>query len=62
MDTRGYSCDDAGTSRCSRCDGEITQRTSGRPRQYCSDSCRQLAYVDRRVQRLAAELAAKQVE
>ncbi|MER6611571.1 hypothetical protein ABT282_38435 [Streptomyces sp. NPDC000927] len=63
MDTRGYSCE--GTDlpdRCKKCSGELTQPTAGRRRQYCSDSCRQLAYVDRRVQRLAAELAGDPTE
>lgn len=36
---------------CVSCPNEIEQPASGRPRQYCSDACRQYAYAQRKRRR-----------
>ena len=37
---------------CTWCSAPISQRERGRPRKYCSNTCRQLAYQDRKTDRV----------
>ncbi|MCO5974841.1 hypothetical protein [Actinoallomurus soli] len=44
---------------CPSCDGEVPQRTTGRPATYCSTACRQAAHRAKARARTAIERAAE---
>lgn len=44
---------------CQQCGEEITPAKTGRPARYCSQACRQAAYVDRRTRQAVAVALAR---
>ncbi|WP_424712484.1 hypothetical protein [Kitasatospora acidiphila] len=50
-----YPTDERGLRRCARCGEKVQQPATGRLRDYCGRTCRELAYRERRTGRLIAE-------
>lgn len=48
IETDGAGAQSNGTDTCPRCGKTLTRNTTGRPRVWCSQTCRRAAYEERR--------------